>query len=180
MTTLFSNSLLSEYTISDRSAHLHFFRDVQQQVSFHLQEQAEYVCAVFLDAAEIDLHFFAHTEGVKARVFAFLPALGASRSVLKVHMNLLASHSEVYVHLIAIQDEGASASLQGTIEIAEQVEKVSGHLLEEVILLGKSSYTALQPILTVASPDVQASHGAKIHRIAQDTLFYMQSRGLNM
>ena len=83
------------------------------------------------------------------------------------------------VHLIAIQDEGAIASLQGEIDIAEQVEQVSGHLLEEVVLLGERSSTELQPILNVASPDVQASHGAKVHRIAPDTLFYLQSRGLD-
>jgi Fe-S cluster assembly protein SufD len=56
---------------------------------------------------------------------------------------------------------------------------VSGHLLEEVLLLGNAKYTSLQPILNVASPDVQASHGAKVQRIPLEKLFYMQSRGLH-
>jgi Fe-S cluster assembly scaffold protein SufB len=52
-------------------------------------------------------------------------------------------------------------------------------LLEEVVLLGNAKYTSLQPILNVASPDVQASHGAKVHKIPLEKLFYMQSRGLS-
>lgn len=179
MTEFFLNSSLREYTISDSSSCMYFFRDMKQDVSFHLQEYVDVVFAVFLNNSTINLHFFSEREWVKARVFAFIPAKSNSHSTLKVHTTFLASYSEVQVHLIAIQDEWAFTSLQGTIDISEKVEKVSWHLLEEVVLLWNSSYTSLQPILTVASPDVQASHGAKVHRIAQDKLFYMQSRGLD-
>jgi Fe-S cluster assembly protein SufD len=48
------------------------------------------------------------------------------------------------------------------------------------VLVGDVKYTSLQPILNVASPDVQASHGAKVHRIPLEKLFYMQSRGLSI
>ena len=88
MTVLFSNSALSEYRILDRSAQLHFFRDVRQHVSFSLEGQADFLCAVFLDSAEIDLEFLAREEGVKARIFAFLPAREGSYSTLRVHTKL--------------------------------------------------------------------------------------------
>lgn len=32
----------------------------------------------------------------------------------------------------------------------------------------------------MASPDVQASHGAKVHRVPLEKLFYMQSRGFSI
>ncbi|MDR0859587.1 MAG: SufD family Fe-S cluster assembly protein [Candidatus Peribacteria bacterium] len=35
-------------------------------------------------------------------------------------------------------------------------------------------------MLNVASPDVQASHGAKVHRVPLEKLFYMQSRGFSI
>jgi Fe-S cluster assembly scaffold protein SufB len=91
---------------------------------------------------------------------------------------LQSSHAKVNLHLIAIQDEGAEVNMQGAITIVPGVKKVVGHLLEEVVLLGNAKYTSLQPILKVASPDVQASHGARVHKISLDKLFYMQSRGL--
>ncbi|MDR0369705.1 MAG: hypothetical protein LBH96_04265 [Candidatus Peribacteria bacterium] len=125
MTDFFLNSSCKEYTLSDTHAYMYFFRDMEQSVSFHLQGNADVVLAVFLDNSTIHLNFFSEEKGVKARIFAFIPAKYSSRSLLQVQTTLLASHSEVQVHLIAVQDEGAFTSLQGAINISEQVEKVS-------------------------------------------------------
>ncbi|MDR2190482.1 MAG: SufD family Fe-S cluster assembly protein [Candidatus Peribacteria bacterium] len=50
--------------------------------------------------------------------------------------------------------------------------------MEEVIVVGNAKHTFLQPLLKVASPDVQASHGARIHKLSSEQLFYMQSKGI--
>jgi len=53
---------------------------------------------------------------------------------------------------------------------------VTAHLLEENVVLGKDISVKSLPALSVASHDVHASHGAKIEKINQEKLFYMQSR----
>jgi Fe-S cluster assembly scaffold protein SufB len=48
--------------------------------------------------------------------------------------------------------------------------------LEENIIFGQHISVASLPSLSVASHDVQASHGAKIEKINQEKLFYMQAK----
>ena len=118
MTDFFFDTVTPSYHISQCVAHMHFFRDQQQSLSFHLGEKSDFLCAIFLDSSDIDVHFFSECEGVKARIFVFIPARSHARSALNVHTKLSASNAEVQVHLIAIQDEGAQVSMQGMIDIA--------------------------------------------------------------
>jgi Fe-S cluster assembly scaffold protein SufB len=178
MTLLFHNPKKTDYTIHESWQQIDLFQQTERTLTLHLQKKAEATYAMFLENAKIELTIIAEEDAIKGQIFAFFPAKNASHSTLNVQTFLQSSHSKVNVHLIAIQDEKAEVDLQGAIHIGQGVEKVSGHLLEEVILLGNAKYTSLQPILNVASPDVQASHGARVHKIPLEKLFYMQSRGL--
>lgn len=51
--------------------------------------------------------------------------------------------------------------------------------MEEVVLLEGAKYSGLKPTLNVQSPDVKVSHGAKVHRINSEDLFYLESKGLD-
>ncbi|HCB51952.1 TPA: hypothetical protein DEP21_05325 [Patescibacteria group bacterium] len=42
--------------------------------------------------------------------------------------------------------------------------------------MGKNVSVSSAPMLYVKSHDVKASHGAKIHKMDQDKLFYMMSK----
>jgi hypothetical protein len=158
MTKLSYNSEESAMIVSGKTTQIAVFQEREQNITLSLKEQAELTYAIFLKNAKIQLTILAQDPAVKAQIFAFIPAQSVSSTSLQVQTFLQASNVEVKVHLIAIQEEGAEVVLQGAIDIAEGVEKVSGHLLEEVVLLGNAKYTSLQPVLNVASPDVQASH----------------------
>ena len=166
-------------TIHEKTSQIQFFENTEQKYTLHLTDQADFVYALFLKNAKIQLSIITKQPQVKAKIFAFLPATEKSTSSLHIETLFQSSESSVTMHLIAIQGEDAKVHMQGKIDINTGIEKVSGHLLEEVILLGNTKYTSLQPILNVASPDVQASHGAKIHKISPEKLFYMQSKGLS-
>ena len=166
-------------TISKTSSQIEFFENTQQDYTLHLINHANLTYALFLKNAQIKLTIIAESPEVKGQIFAFIPAQASSYTSLQVETKLQSSHTSLKVHLIAIQTENTQIQMQGVIDIASGLEKASGHLLEEVILLGNAKYTSLQPILNVASPDVQASHGAKMHRVPLEKLFYMQSRGLS-
>ncbi|MDR2416187.1 MAG: SufD family Fe-S cluster assembly protein [Candidatus Peribacteria bacterium] len=176
---IYHNPLNTEYIFYEQSAQIDIFHQMTHSLTLHLQGNADITYAVFLDNAHLTLTVMAEENAVKGQIFVFIPAQKNSHSSLNMQAHLQSSHTNVHLHLIAIQDEGAEVNMQGEISIAQGVEKAVGHLLEEVILLGNAKYTLLQPVLKVASPDVQASHGAKVHKIPLDKLFYMQSRGLS-
>lgn len=69
--------------------------------------------------------------------------------------------------------------IDGQILIWPKWENTSWHLSEEVLIIGNHSYTFTKPVLDVAHNAVSASHGAKIHKIPKQQLFYLTSRGLS-
>ncbi len=95
---------------------------------------------------------------------------------LKVSLN--DSDTSADVHLISFLYDGAKASLDGSIDIANHLDHVYGRLLEENIILGKDISLTTIPKLNISSYDVTASHGANVDTFDQQKLFYMMSRGL--
>ena len=61
----------------------------------------------------------------------------------------------------------------------KNVKNVEARLYEETLLIWNAKYISLIPWLRVDSPEVKASHWAKIQRISPERLFYMQSRWLS-
>ena len=52
-------------------------------------------------------------------------------------------------------------------------------MYEEALIIWNAKYVSMIPWLRVDSPDVVASHWAKIQRISPERIFYMQSRWLD-
>ncbi|MBR2157955.1 SufD family Fe-S cluster assembly protein [bacterium] len=48
--------------------------------------------------------------------------------------------------------------------------------MEESILLSKNVNIKSLPVLDIHSKNIQASHGAKIYRLDDDKLFYLESK----
>lgn len=68
--------------------------------------------------------------------------------------------------------------MDGSVVIVPGVVKVSGHLLEENIILGEDVQLKTLPMLDVRSNDVSASHGARIEKLDAKKLFYLESKGI--
>ena len=179
MVEIYHNRTWDHFTINSQSEQIDIFDYTTTSLMFELWEKADFCYAVFLHTSQISLNFVSIAEGVKVRIFAFVPAVVSGNSSLSVTTTLSHSYIDAQIHLIVIQDKDSRLSLEGSISIEKGVEKVSAHLLEEVLLLEGTSYSRVVPVLNVASPDVQASHGAKVHKIPLEQLFYLQSRGLS-
>lgn len=155
-------------------------QDTEAQRTLHLTEQTDSVSVFFVRNACLDLQIYADIPETHGEVFVLVPAISHSESTVKVHADISASNVHLDVHLISLQAQGAHVQMQGAIHISKDVHHVEAHLLEDAVLLDGAKYTALQPILQVESPDVKASHGAKVHRISSEHLFYLQSKGLSL
>lgn len=51
-------------------------------------------------------------------------------------------------------------------------------MLEETIILGDQVNVRNLPILDIQANNISAAHGAKIYRLDEQKLFYLQSKGL--
>lgn len=95
-----------------------------------------------------------------------------------VHSQLSASHTLTDIHIISLVGEAGLITLNGIVEIASDIQKVSGHILEENIFLGSTGQIRGIPSLLVHSDDVQAGHAARIERIPDEKLYYLRARGI--
>ena len=100
-----------------------------------------------------------------------------------IHSNIVTSlvwnHAQADVTILSLLKNKSDLNVHGSIILAPDVAKVSGHLSEENLILGDTVRIRTAPILDVRSSDVSASHGCKIERLDPKRLFYMQSRGLS-
>ena len=69
--------------------------------------------------------------------------------------------------------------MHGGVTIVPGIIKAEGRLLEENIVLGKKVKIHTLPQLDVRSNDVAASHGARIEKLDEKKLFYLQSKGIS-
>jgi len=69
--------------------------------------------------------------------------------------------------------------LNATIMMEPHIQDASAHLLEETVILSPEVQLKSLPILDIHAKNIQASHGAKIYRLDEEKLFYLQSKGLS-
>ena len=98
---------------------------------------------------------------------------------LNINTDFKVNNTKVGINVIALASDNASITLNGNLHIEKNIKNVEAKLYEETLLIWNAKYISLIPWLRVDSPDVIASHWAKIQRISAKRLFYMQSRWLS-
>ena len=72
----------------------------------------------------------------------------------------------------------AKGVFQGKIHIAKHSVKTEGTQLHKALLLTDTAEIDVKPELEIFADDVKCSHGAASGELDEETLFYMQSRGI--
>ncbi len=111
--------------------------------------------------------------------FLLIPAINDQNVSIDLSANILSDETKIEIYVIALANKDSAIKLNGNLHIDKNVVGVKAKLYEEALLLGKSKFVSMIPWLKVDSPDVIASHWAKVQRISPERLFYMQSRGLD-
>ena len=144
---------------------------VSEWISFHY-------LVILQDDAQVD--FDIHCDEIHSN--ATIKILCIWQSTHHIQSNIITSlnadHTQANVYILSLLNDGSDINVHGNITLSPNVKKVSGHLLEENIILWKRVKIRTAPILDVRSSDVSASHGCRVEKIDQRKLFYMQSRGL--
>lgn len=129
--------------------------------------------------SQISFQFDIQNENTDIECYFLIPAIKNQNVKLDINTNFKTSNTKIWIYVIALASDNASITLNGNLHIENNIKNVEAKLYEETLLLWNTKYISLIPWLRVDSPDVKASHWAKIQRISPERLFYMQSRGLS-
>ena len=129
--------------------------------------------------SEISFIFDTQHENTSLECYFLIPAIQNQDVKLDIQTNFKSKDTKILINVFALASDKASITLNGNLHIENNIKNIESKLYEETLLLWNAKYISLIPWLRVYSPDVVASHGAKIQRISPERIFYMQSRGLS-
>ena len=129
--------------------------------------------------SQISFKFDIQNENSNIECYFLIPAIESQNVQLDINTNFKVNNTKVWINVIALASDNASITLNGNLHIEKNIKNVEAKLYEETLLIWNAKYISLIPWLRVDSPDVKASHWAKIQRISAKRLFYMQSRWLS-
>jgi len=129
--------------------------------------------------SQISFNFDIQNENSSLECYFLIPAIKNQNVKLDIQTNFKAKNTKCIINVIALADDEASITLNWNLHIEKDINNIEARLYEETLLLWNAKYISLIPWLRVDSPDVIASHWAKIQRISPERIFYMQSRWLS-
>ena len=152
-----------------------------QQGDFHIIPSWNSNIKLWIVTKNSDISFLleASHENTSIECYFLIPAINNQNVKLDIQTNFKAKNTKVTINIIALASDNASITLNWNLHIENNINNVEAKLYEETLLIWNAKYISLIPWLRVDSPDVIASHGAKIQRISPERIFYMQSRGLS-
>ena len=107
--------------------------------------------------------------------------LQQSAQYLDHHIDIqhFASHTHSKMLYKGIIDSSARAVFNGRLYVAKDAQKMTAHQENHHLLLSNRAEANSKPELEIYADDVQCKHGATTGQIAEEALFYLQSRGIS-
>ncbi len=134
---------------------------------------------IISNSPDIDISINTSSENVKSKIFWIFYSDSTLPTRAKIEVNLQNDNTETEIYLLSITREGQSISVDGSINMANWVKKVSWTLLEENLVFWNNVSIKTKPVLNIYSNDVKASHGARIEKIDAEKLFYLTSKWIS-
>jgi len=103
---------------------------------------------------------------------------GNAKVDFKSEVTHYGENSESDMKVKGIINESSSVITQGHVTIKPSAFNSNGYQQEDLILVGEKSIARPIPNLEIGNNEVKCSHGATVSNIDEETLFYLQSRGI--
>ena len=132
-----------------------------------------------IHSSEVNYTIETKDENSETSFFFLCPINEKKTSTLKINFNINHSWTKLDVHIVALVAENIPVTLDANIIMREWIQWASASLLEESVILSPSVSIKSLPILDIHAKNIQASHWAKIYRLDNDKLFYLESKWLN-
>jgi Fe-S cluster assembly protein SufD len=88
-------------------------------------------------------------------------------------------HGYSRLYYKGILDEKSQAVFGGMVLVRPGADKTDSHQEDKNLVLSHDAEVDSKPALMIYADDVKAGHGATAGALADDALFYMQSRGID-
>lgn len=174
----FLKNSFTDVSVQGDSHIIDIFSDISghKNVIVHWKSHLTYL--IVAKSSCLDVHVDIQWQDSISQIFAiFVSDKDPVDAELITHIT--SSSTKVEKYIVSLLWDNGKISVDANIDIHKWIKNVVAHLLEENIVFGQNISIKSLPALSVASHDVQASHGAKIEKINQDKLFYMQSKWLS-
>ena len=110
-------------------------------------------------------------------------SLTLSKNNQHIDNNIMVNHNSPQTHssqfVKSILFDTSTGVFNGRTVVHENAQKITAHQTNKNLLLSKKAKMNSNPQLEIYADDVKCSHGSTTGEIDEDTLFYLQSRGIN-
>lgn len=107
-------------------------------------------------------------------------SLSVSGTGQKIHVAHKAQNTKSFLFARHILDGDSKAVFNGIIEAGKDCPNISSRQLVNSVLLSPNAKAISKPELKIYCDDVECSHGSTCGGLDKDSLFFLQSRGLNL
>ena len=145
---------------------------------FHITESQRLVY-ILTDSGDVDIEVHLEQPEAEVEIYALANLRGDDHVSFKAHVYHHVGHTRSYQLIKSVLDESAVFSFVGTVEIERNAQQTQAQQTNRNLLLSPTAQVKTQPQLIIHADDVKASHGATTGQLDEQTLFYMQQRGLS-
>ncbi len=118
-------------------------------------------------------------EGAEADLKGLYVSAGKQHVDNNINIDHAKPHGYSRLYYKGILDEQSRAVFGGTVMVRPGADKTDAHQEDKNLILSHEAEVDSKPALEIYADDVKAGHGATAGAIADEALFYMQSRGID-
>ena len=175
---LMNKNLLSDLTFSNNSQ-LDIFSGIEGKKTIIMNNEDPLKYSILARDAKLDIDVNTARDGSELKIFILTPVIENLSSKININLNLRHNHCKIALHMVSLAFSDAENEASATIYMQPNIQESASELLEETVILWDKINVRNLPILDIQANNIAAAHGAKIYRLDEQKLFYLQSKGLS-
>ena len=186
--TYLTNSV-SEIVLEPRSQIEHYRFMMDSPKAFHigstpvrLLEDSSFNSFSFARGGRVarnDLHVMLDAPGSSCVVGGLYFTYGTQHIDNHINIDHLKPHTSSDLYFKGILDDRSRAVFSGGVIVHPGAQKSVAFQKDQNLLLSEGARINTKPMLEIYADDIQAMHGATAGAVADEAIFYMQSRGID-
>lgn len=145
---------------------------------FKLQKDEEKTIPIFLETGEETKIEARLSEGADLKLLAFFFGKDSESYSLETDVYHEGPNSKSQTLVRGVLMGQSQGKVLGKVSIKKGAKGADAHLSGKILLFDEAKVSDATPTLEIDENDVKASHAMSVGRIDDETLFYLQSRGL--
>lgn len=136
--------------------------------------------AMGADVARNDLHVFLDAPGSSCYLRGLYLTSGTQHIDNHISIDHIKPHTTSRQYYKGILAGKSKAVYSGRVLVHQGAQKTDAHQADKNLILSEGAEVDTKPSLEIYADDVKCGHGATAGQVAQDALFYLRSRGLDL